>query len=219
MPLCPDFSAALTSAVEELMTGKHGRPLTLVEVITWLHNQLVEPTHPIGRTFEMAVRESEPTDGCLTELVKEPKRMRQELEDFLSTGIINYSTSLEQAMLGRLPWSQLPLEFMMVWIFGRAGWVVDSARPVELGDFKRVSFLARSPRGRKAVFISASGETDSEAEEQGMEAYSHVASSIDPGLPVHVVTLSLENEGMMRKGEPSVVRLHYLPRLLVTLSR
>jgi hypothetical protein len=215
--LCPTFSAALTSAIEEFMTGKHGRPYTLVEVITWLFNQLVEPKHPIGRTFEMAVREEEPTPQCLTQLVGDPKRLRAELEEFLSPGILNYSTSLERAMLGQLPWSQLPVEFMMVWTFGRARWVVDSAQPVPAGGFKRVSFLAHGPGGRRAIFVSASGETDSEAEEQGAEVVKELPPH--PEIPAYVVTLSTENEGSFRKGEPGVVRLHYLPRFLISAAQ
>ena len=96
------FSEALTSAIDELMTGKHGRPYTLVEVITWLFSQLINPTHPIGKAFEMSVREAETEDHGLLELLKDPKRLREELEGFLSPGIMNYSTSLEHALLGQL---------------------------------------------------------------------------------------------------------------------
>ncbi len=213
MPLSPVFSEALTSAMEELMTGKHGRPLTLVEVITWLSNQLVNPTHPIGKAFEMATRESEVTEGDLLELLKDPKKLGKELEEFLSPGILNYSSSIEHALLGRLPWSQIPLEFMMVWIIGRAGWVVESAVPLELQDFKRVSFLVRNPGGKRLILVSASGETDEEAERQGKAAFELVKGG---EVPAYVVTLSKENKGQMKKGNPGVVRLHYLSSFLAT---
>ena len=215
MPLSPVFSEALTSAIDELMTGKHGRPYTLVEAIAWLFNELVKPKHPIGKAFEMSVKETEDTQGDLLELLKEPKKLREELEAFLSPGIVNYSTSIEHALLGRLPWDQIPVEFMMVWIFGRARWVVESAQPLELEDFKRVSFLVRNPEGKKLVFISASGETDEEAERQGKAAYELVRK--DAGeLPAYVVTLSKENHGQLKKGNPEILRLHHLPSFLAT---
>lgn len=209
------FSEALTSAIDELMTGKYGRPYTLVEVITWLFNQLVSPKHLIGKTFEMSVREAEEDDHGLLELLKEPPKLRKELEGFLSPGIINYSSSLEHAMLGQLPWGQIPLEFMMVWIFGRARWVVEAAVPVEVGDFKRVSFLVKNPEGKKLVLISASGETDEEAERQGHAAFELVEGDIGE-VPAYVVTLSTENRGEPRKGKPGILRLHRLSRFLAT---
>jgi hypothetical protein len=215
VPLSPIFSEALTSAIDELMTGKHGRPYTLVEAISWLFNELVVPKHPIGKAFELSVKEAEDTQGDLLELLKEPKKLREELEGFLSPGIVNYSTSIEHALLGRLAWSRIPVEFMMVWIFGRARWVVESAKPLELEDFKRVSFLARNPAGKKLVFISASGETDGEAEKQGLAAYELVKGDVG-GLPVYVVTLSRENEGQLKKGNPGILRLHYLSSFLAT---
>ena len=208
------FSEALTSAIDELMTGKHGRPYTLVEVITWLSNQLVTPKHPIGKVFEMSMREGESEDGGLLELLKDPKNMRKELEGFLSSGIMNYSMSLEHAMLGQLSWDKLPLEFMMVWIFGRARWIVETAKPLEVNGFKRVAFFAKNTAGKKHIFISASGETDDEAEKQGKQAYEKL--KLEEELPVHVVTLSKENKGQLKKGNPGILRLHHLSNFLAT---
>ena len=214
----PTFSAALTSAIDELMLGKHGRPYTLVEVITWLFNQLVYPKHPIGKSFEMAIREEEVDQNHFLELLKEPQKLKKDLEEFLSPGIINYSTSLEQVRLNQLPWSQVPLEFMMVWVFGRGRWTVEAAKPLELGEFKRVAFFAKSPSGKTIVFISASGETDEEAEAQGREAYAVFEPQNTEKLPVYVVTLSQENKGNLKKGNVNFVKLHYLSHLILSKS-
>ncbi|MBR9681160.1 MAG: hypothetical protein GOU98_05075 [Candidatus Altiarchaeota archaeon] len=214
----PTFSAALTSAIDELMLGKYGRPYTLVEVITWLFNQLVYPKHPIGKSFEMSIKEEEVDSNNFLELLKEPKKLRKDLEEFLSPGILNYSTSLEHAMLDQLPWSQLPLEFMMVWIFGRGRWTVETAKPLELDNFKRVAFFTKSPSGKTIVFISASGETDREAEAQGKEAYEIFEPQNTEKLPVYVVTLSKENQGNLKKGNLNFVKLHYLSHLILSKS-
>ncbi len=218
VPLCPNFSAALKSAMDELMTGKHGKPFTLLQVITWLSNQLVNPTHPIGRAFERSCRECEGGEGCFLELIKRPKKLKKELEEFLSPGILSYSTALEHAYLGQLPWSQIPLEFMMVWTFGGNRWVVESARPIEIDGFKRVAFTVRSPNGRRFVFISAGGETDRDAEEQGRYLYHSFVKSLKEELPVYVVTLSRENKGTFKPGDPSFIRLHYLGNFLIKKS-
>ena len=115
--MSPTFSAALTSAIDEFMTGKYGRPKTLVEIIVWLSNQVVKSNHPIGKAFELAISEENEDGNDFFSLLKAPKRLKEELNSFLSPGIINFSTSVEKAMLGQLPWNQLPVEFLMVWIF------------------------------------------------------------------------------------------------------
>jgi len=214
----PTFSATLISAIDELMLGKHGKPYTLVEVITWLFNQLVNPKHPIGKSFEMAIKEEEVDENHFLELLGNPQKMKKDLEEFLSPGIMNYSTSLEQARLNQLPWSQIPLEFMMVWVFGRGRWVVDVAKPIDLGGLTRVAFFAKGPSGKKILFISAAGETDQDAENQGITAYEAFKDQNTESLPVYIVTLSQENKGNLKKGKPNFVRLHYLSHLILSKS-
>jgi hypothetical protein len=208
--------SALSSAIDEFMTGKYGRPMTLVEVITWLFNQLINPTHPIGKSFENAEREEDAEEDDLLDLLKDPKKLKVELESFLSPGIINYSTSIERVLLGQLRWSQVPIEFMMVWIFGKNRWTVESANPVEAGGTKRVAFIVRNPYGVPHLFVSASGATDEEAEEQGQAIHDKFSEGFAENIPRYMVTLSTENKGSFSQGMPNVIRLHYLSTFLIS---
>ncbi len=218
VPMSPTFSAALTSSIDEFMTGKYGRPRTLVEIITWLSNQLVKSNHPIGKAFELATRE-EPEDGNdFFSLLKAPKRLKGELEAFLSPGIINFSTSIERAMLGQLPWNQLPLEFLMVWIFGRNRWTVENAKPIKVGEMTRIAFIVRNPSGIPFLLISASGDTDECAEKQGKVVHAEFTKTFSEDLPRFIVTISNENEGKFKQGLPGVIRLHYLSNFLISHS-
>ena len=212
MAVCPSFAASLVSAVDELMLGKHGRPRTLVEIITWMASQIVNPTHPIGKSLEAACRSCETPETCFLQILSKPQQLRQELEDLLSPGLMSFSTSVEHALLGQLRWSQLPLEFLVVWVLGRNRWVVESATPVDVQGFKRVVFKVRNPVGSPLVLVTAAGETDAEAEEQGRMALDEYTPE---NVPVHIVTLSKENKGTFGEGDPGVIRLHYLANFLV----
>ena len=215
VPMSPTFSAALVSAIDEFMTGKFGRPKTLVEIITWLFNQTVNPNHSIGKAFELAMRDEVEQGNDFFSLLKSPKRLKEELENFLSPGIINFSTSVERIMLGQLPWNQLPVEFMMVWMFGRNRWTVEKATPVRAGNMTRIAFLVRNPNGIPSIFISASGETDKKAEEQGILAHDEFSKAFNEDIPRFIVTISNENEGKFKQSMPGIIRLHYLPNFLI----
>ena len=108
---------------------------------------------------------------------------------------------------------------MMVWTLGTNNWVVESATPIEIEDFKRVAFTAKGPNGRRIVFLSAGGESDKEAEEQGRFVYNTFVKTLKENLPVYVVTLSLENKGTLKQGDPTFIRLHYLANFLIRKSQ
>ena len=213
--MCPSFAASLVGAIDDLMLGKQGRPRTLVETITWMANQIVAPSHPIGKALEAACRGCETPETCFLQLLSEPQRLKKELEELLSPGLMTFSTSVEHALLGQLRWSQMPLEFLVVWVIGRNRWVVESANPVDVQGFKRVVFKVRNPVGSPVILVTAAGETDEEAEEQGMKAYEEYSQSSDENVPAYIVTLSTENKGNSKEGSPGVLRLHYLANFLV----
>lgn len=197
------------------MLGKQGRPRTLVETITWMANQIVSPNHPIGRALEAACKECETPETCFLQLLQNPPHLKKELEELLSPGIVTFSTSVEHALLGQLKWSQMPLEFLLVWVIGRNRWVVESATPVDVQGFKRVVFKVRNPVGSPLILVTAAGETDEEAEEQGRKAYEEYAQDSTENIPTYIVTLSTENKGTFKKGDPGILRLHYLANFLV----
>ena len=213
--MCPSFAASLVSAIDDLMFGKQGRPRTLVETITWMASQVVAPSHTIGRALEAACKDCETPDDCFLQLLSEPQRLKKELEELLSPGILTFSTSVEHALMGQLQWSQLPLEFLVVWVIGRNRWVVESANPVDVQGFKRVVFKVRNPVGSPVILVTAAGETDAEAEEQGRKAYEEYTQSSKENIPAYIVTLSTENKGTFNKGDLGILRLHYLANFLV----
>lgn len=221
MALCPAFESALASAIEYLMTGSLGRPYTLVETINWLAKEGVSPSHEIGKRFEVMCRDCEGFEGCFWNLLPQPKKLRDELEGFLGQGIFNYSGSIEQALLGKLPWSRIPLEFMFVWILGRERWKLGGTLTLNAEDMKRYVFVTFNQLGKPYIFIPVSGETDKEAEEQGMMFFEMLQKEEKfmnefPDAPILVVTLSTENRGTYRRGVPAFVRLHHLPIFLAT---
>lgn len=213
--MCPSFAASLVNAIDELMLGKQGRPRTLVETITWMANQVVVPTHPIGKAFESACKDCETPETCFLQLLQNPQQLKIELEELLSPGLVTFSTSVEHALLGQLQWSQLPLEFLVVWVIGRNRWVVESADPVDVQGFKRVIFKVRNPVGSPLILVTAAGETDEEAEEQGRKAYEEYAQSSTENILTYIVTISTENKGTFKKGDPGFLQLHYLANFLM----
>lgn len=211
--------------MEHLMVGAEGeRPKTLLETLNWLAKQVVVPTHAIGRSLEAACRECEVSeDKCLLDLLSRPKQLRAELEDLLSPGIFNYSTALEQVLLGNLTWNRLPGEFLFVWLLGRNRWGIRDALQVQQGELSRAGFLSASPRGKVVLFIFAAGETDQAAEKQAQQVYDALKQRGDlkkhPEIQdVVAVTVSQENRGSFQKGgpnQPNFLRLHALTDFLI----
>ena len=193
----------------------------MLKILAWLANQMVRPTHLIGRALEMSCRECPGAEGCLLELIKEPKKLRAELENAFSPGILGFSEGLEAALLGDLPWEKLAVEFPFIWVLGRAGWRIEAAIPLPYKDYTRAAFLVFGPSGQRLVLIPVSGKTDREAAIIGKHLLDKLSNSWKEhknlihysGMQHYLVTLSRENKGNMEEG---VVRLHYLPVFLTS---
>ncbi|MBR9679945.1 MAG: hypothetical protein GOU99_02765 [Candidatus Altiarchaeota archaeon] len=221
MALCPSFAAALNSCLESFFLGSEGEPWPLLKILAWQANQLVRPTHLVGRSLEMSCRECPGDDGCILDLMREPVRLRKELENFLSPGLLGFSEGLEYAMLGRLPWEKLAVEFPFIWLLGRASWRIDIAIPLQHKDYTRAAFLVVGPMNQQLVLVPAAGKTDSEAEAIGKTLLETLHKSWKDHqnhihyaeVPHYLVTLSRENKGNMTA---DTVRLHHLPVFLAS---
>ncbi len=224
MALDPASSAAIVNAMEYLMVGGDGeRPKTLLETLNWLSQQAVVPTHVIGKSFAKAMQDDATPENNLLDLMAKPKELRKELEQLLSPGIFSYSSALEQVLLGNLTWNRLPGEFLFVWLLGRNRWSISNAYQINLGELSRAGFIAVSPKGKRILTAFAAGETDEEAEAQGLRIFGRLREQ--GVLQRHpeikdclIVTLSRENKGVFKKGgagRPSILRLHGLSDYLI----
>ena len=224
MALDPASSAAIINAMEYLMVGRDGeRPKTLLEILNWLAQQAVKPTHVIGKSFEKALRDDATSENNLLDMMANPQELRKELENLLSPGIFNYTSALEQVLLGNLTWNRLPGEFLFVWLLGRNRWSISNAFQVRIGELSRAGFITVSPRGKHILTIFATGTTDEEAENQGLQIFKELQGQGILGRhpeikETFIITLSTENKGSFRKGkghQPHILRLHGLSDYLI----